>query len=268
MTLLIERPLMKFRNLPGILLALATVSLSQNAITLIFPLKDGTVSPDSCSGDQKELVVDGAKQSVGWLVFKPHYADSNDIRSAMLMVHITSVLKPGLCGIHTLMTKITVPENRVTLENVRFDDMPVASLALDTSFSDQMLLLDVTDLVKSKSFNGIALRPISGLSARFGSKEGFPPPAIIITHDSPDPNPPKWYNCNDFPEKTLGKQGDYYVYTSKGVIYRKSAEAWDSVASLTIPPPLPERSAAVIHHTYPVHRPLAKKTPVNPAVQQ
>ncbi|MGA2507421.1 MAG: hypothetical protein ABSF80_08105 [Chitinispirillaceae bacterium] len=259
---------MKFRNLPGILLALATVSLSQNAIRPIFPLKDGSASPDSCSGDQKELVVDGAKQSVGWLVFKPHYADSNDIRSAMLMVHITSVLKPGLCGIHTLMTKITVPENRVTLENVRFDDMPVASLALDTSFSDQMLLLDVTDLVKSKSFNGIALRSISGLSARFGSKEGFPPPAIIITRDSPDPNPPKWYNCNDFPEKTLGKQGDYYVYTSKGVIYRKSAEAWDSVASLTIPPPLPERSAAVIHHTYPVRRPLAKKPPVNPAAQQ
>ena len=104
--------------------------------------------------NHQELVVDGAKQSVGWLVFKPHYADSNNIRSAMLMVHITWVLKPGLCGIHTLMTKIIVPESRVTLENVKFDDMPVASLALDTSFSDQMLLLDVTDLVKSKSFNG------------------------------------------------------------------------------------------------------------------
>jgi hypothetical protein len=253
---------MKFQNLPLMLLILAAVSFSQNTITPIFPLKDGTVSRDSCSGDQKELFVDGSKQSVGWLVFKPHYADSNNIRSAMLMVHITSVLKPGLCGIHTLMTKIIVPESKVKLEDVKFDDMPVASLSLDTSFSDQMLLLDVTELVKSKSFNGIALRSISGLSACFGSKEGFPPPAIIITHDLPGPNPPKWYNCNDFPEKTLGKQGDYYVYTSKGEIYRKSAEAWDSVASLTIPPPLPEKPAAVTQHAKPLHRPLIKKPPV------
>lgn len=258
---------MKFRNLPGILLTLTAVSLSQNAITPIFPVKNGTVSPDSCSSDQKELVVDGAKQSVGWLVFKPHYADSNNIRSAMLMVHITSVLKPGLCGIHTLMTKIIVPESRVTLENVKFDDMPVASLALDTSFSDQMLLLDVTDLVKSKSFNGIALRSMNGLSARFGSKEGFPPPAILIIRDSLSPNPPKWYNCNDIP-KTLGKEGDYYVYTLKGVIYRKSAESWDSVASLTIPPAPPEKPAAVVHHTYPLRRPLTKKPALQPAAQQ
>ena len=170
----------KFVNLSVILLVCVTAAASQSSITLLFPSKDGTVSPDSCSGDQKELRADSAKQSVGWMLFKYRSIDFRDISSAMLMVYIKTVPKPGLCGIHQLMKKISAPENMVKYENVKFDDMPIAALTLDSSFSDQMILLNITELIRSKTFYGIALRPMRGLSASFGSKEGFPPPVILL----------------------------------------------------------------------------------------
>ena len=244
---------MKFVNLSVILLALATAAASQSGIIPLFPSKDGTVSPDSCSGDQKELRADSAKQSVGWMLFKYRSIDFRDISSAMLMVYIKTVPKPGLCGIHQLMKKISVPENMVKSENVKFDDMPIAALPLDSSFSDQMILLNITELIQSKTFYGIAIRPMRGLSACFSSKEGFPPPVILITRDSVSTNPVKWWSANDVPDMSTGKPNDFYVRASQGVVYRKSAGAWDSVASLTIPPP------PAVTPKKPVHRPSIKK---------
>ena len=174
-----------------------TAAFSQNIVTPLFPVKNGFVSPNSIPEHQKELFVDASHPAVSWIVFKWQSIAIKRARSAMLMLYIKSVVKPGLCGIHTLMTKITVPENKVKPEDLKFDDMPVAAVPLDSLFSDQMLLLDITELVKSKTFKGIAIRPINGLSAIFTSKEGFPPPAILLTYDTLNPNPSKWFNNSE-----------------------------------------------------------------------
>jgi hypothetical protein len=243
------------------LLVLAKSVFSQDVITPLFPLKDGFVSPDSGSGDQQELLVDGTRQAAGWMVFKSAGIYYRNIGSAMLAVYIKTVSKPGLCGIHSLMTKISAPENRVTPADVKFDDMPIAALPLDSSFSDQMILVNITELVQSRAFYGIALRSINGLSANFSSKEGFPPPAILLTHEPASPTPAKWFNGIDPPDMSTGGAGDYYVHIPRGVIYRKSAGAWDSVASLTIPPPPPEKPAAPALGKRPLHRPYKKTLP-------
>jgi len=238
------------------LIASAAAVFSQDVITPVFPSKDGTVSPDSCSGDQKEVFADSARQAAGWIVFKSSGVNYMNIGSAMLAVYIKTVRKPGLCGIHSLMTKITAPENRVTSSDVRFDDMPIAAQTLDSTFSDKMILVNITELVQSRGFYGIALRSIRGLSASFSSKEGFPPPVILIYRDSLNPYAqPKWWSAEDVPDTSVGKEGDFYVRAAQGVIYRKSPGVWDSVASLTIPPPL---TGAAAQHDKPLRRPARR----------
>jgi hypothetical protein len=241
----------------GLLFISETAVLSQDVITPLFPLKDGTISPDSSSGDRKELLVDQARQAAGWMVFKSASIYYRDIGSAMLAVYITGVQKPGLCGIHALMTKITAPENGVLPSDVKFDDMPIAALPLDSTFSAQMVLINITELVQSRAFYGIALRPIRDLSARFSSKEGFPPPAILVYRDTLNPSmQPKWWSADDVPDTSVGKVGDFYVRALQGIIYRKSSGGWDSVASLTIPPEQPalEQSKRTFHHPRPARR--------------
>jgi hypothetical protein len=221
----------------GMLFFAETAVLSQSVITPLFPLKDGTVSPDSCAGDRKELIADQALPAAGWMVFTSAGIHYRDIDAAMLAVYISSVRKPGLCCIHALMKKITAPENGVASTDVLYDDMPIASLELDTSFSAQMILVNITELVLSKAFFGIALRPMRNLSARFSSKEGFPPPAILCYRDTlTPPLQPKWWSADDVPDTSVGKNGDFYLRALQGVIYRKSSGQWDSVANLTIPP--------------------------------
>lgn len=218
----------------------AAVVFSQGIITPLFPLKNGTASQDSLPEHPKMLVVDAAHQSAGWIVFKWQGIAVKRARTAMLMLYVKSVSKPGLCGIHTLMAKVIVPENSVKLSDLKFDDMPIASVPLDSSFSDQMLLLDVTELIKSKTFKGIAVRPIQGLSATIISKEGFPPPAVLLTYDTLNPNQAKWFNNSELPEPSTGKEGDFFIHKVKGIVYHKSSPAvWDSVMSLTIPPETP-----------------------------
>jgi hypothetical protein len=234
---------------------------AQRAVTPIFPLKDGFVSPDSCSGEQKELLVDAGRQSVGWVVFKPQQIDFKNIKAIMLMLHIKSVLKPGLCGINMLVKRITAPENKVSPIDLKYDDMPIAALPLDSSFANQMLLIEITELVKSKTFRGIAVKPISGLSAVFSSKEGYPPPAVLLTHDTLNPNPSKWFNGAASPDTTTpGKTGDFYVDMAKGIIYRRSTAQWDSAASLTIPPEPP--APVTKPNTLPVKKPVTTRKSV------
>ena len=229
---------------------------SQGTITPVFPSKDGTISPDSCSGDQKELFADSARQAAGWMVFKLSGVNYMNINSAMLAVSIKTVRKPGLCGIHSLMTKIIPPENRVAQSDVRFDDMPLAAQPLDSTFSDKIILVNITEELLSGKFCGIALRSLRGLSASFNSKEGFPPSAILVYRDSLNPYAqPKWWSAEDVPDTSVGKEGDFYVRAAQGIIYRKSPGVWDSVASLTIPPPLPEAAA---QHQKPLHRPARR----------
>jgi hypothetical protein len=235
---------MKNVTLPAVAFACAVLSASvlpQGTISPLYPIKDGFVSSDSCSGELNELIADDARQAASWLVFKSASIYYRNVTSAMLAVSIKAVPKPGLCGIHALMTRITAPENRVTALQVAFDDMPIAALPLDSTFSDQMILVNITELVQSRSFYGIALRPMRGLSARFSSKEGFPPPAILVYRDSLNPyQQPKWWTSTEIPDLSVGKEGDFFVLPTQGVIYRKSAAAWDSVAHLTLPPePLP-----------------------------
>lgn len=231
---------------------------SQNVITPVFPLKDGTVASDSCSGSGKELIADSARQAAGWMVFKSSSVTYRNIGSAMLALYIKKVTRPGLCGIHSLMTKITAPENMVNAQNVTFDDMPIADLPLDSTFSDRMILVNITELVQSPVFYGIAIRPIKGLSASFSSKEGFPPPAILLYRDTLNPYlQPKWWSADDVPDMDAGKAGDFYVRALQGVIYRKSATAWDSVASFSIPS---EQQAASTPAKKPLHRRPVRRT--------
>lgn len=233
-----------------------TAVMSQNVITPLFPLKDGTVSPDSSAGDQKELLVDQARQAAGWMVFKSASIHYRGINSAMLALYITSVQKPGLCGIHALMKKIIAPENGVVPADVKYDDMPIAALPLDSTYSAQMVLVNITELVQSGAFYGIALRPIRDLSACFSSKECFPPPAILCYRDTLNPClQPKWWSADDVPDTSVGKTGDFYVRALQGVIYRKSTDKWDSAASFIIPPPRPAAPLKKI-----ARRPLRKKT--------
>jgi hypothetical protein len=231
---------MTHRIVSTVLVCATTAVFSQGIVAPLFPLKNGSASQDSLPGHPKELVVDAAHQSAGWIVFKWQGIAVKRARTAMLTLYIRSVSKPGLCGIHILMTKITVPENSVKLSDLKFDDMPIASVPLDSSFSDQMLLLDITELIKSKTFKGIAIRPIQGLSATFISKEGYPPPAVLLTFDTLNTNQAKWFNNSEPPEPSTGKEGDFFIHKVKGVVYHKSSPAaWDSVASLTIPPEPP-----------------------------
>ncbi|MBN2187936.1 MAG: hypothetical protein JW699_00670 [Chitinispirillaceae bacterium] len=234
---------------------LTAKALALEIITPQFPIKDGHVSANLCSGADTELIADECLQMSSWMVFKSASLHYRDIRAARLAVYIKSVQKAGLCGIHSLMKKITAPERNVTLSCVVSDDMPIAALPLDSSFADQMVFIDITELVQSGAFYGITLKPMQGLSARFSSKEGFPPPAILVLRDTLyTVTPPKWWSCCEAPDTSVGKAGDFYVRASQGIVYRKSPEGmWDSVASFVIPP---ENPAPVMRKS--VRRPLKR----------
>lgn len=208
---------------------------AKDAVTLIFPSMDGFSSPSLSSADKKDLVVDHEKSIISWICFNRQRIDFKKTTSAMLMLNVSRVSAAGLCGIFSLLTPVTAPENKVRQSVLRFDDMPIASLPLDTGYAGQIIPLDITDLLKAKKFNGVVLRSLNRLSAEFCSKEGPLPPALLLMHDSGRRNPVSWFNGREAPDTAAGKPGDYYICTSTGVVFLKSTGRWDSAAVIAIP---------------------------------
>ena len=216
-------------------LAFLTLSFSQDSLTLLFPNKDGSASRDTFSGNEQDLTVDEKTQSVGWVSYKRYLLDFGNVKSAILMLHVKSVEGKGVCGIFSLMTRVEPAENRVRLSALRYDDMPIAAMPLDSGMQDQIIPLDITGLLKAKSFNGIAIRPMNGLSAKFSSKEGRLPPAIVIVKGRTGPARVRWFSGSSAPDSATGNHGDCCVCTANNVIYRKSSMKWDSVAVIAMP---------------------------------
>ena len=168
-------------------------------------------------------------------MFNTKNVDARNLRAAILLLPVRSIGAPGVCGVHQLMAPVTALESKVKLASLHYDDMPEATAALDSSSVDRPIILDVTDMLASGNFKGIALRSMKGLCATFGSRAGTPAPAIICTYGFGDPRPPKWFVGPAVPDTSSGHEGDFYVQTGKGILFRRSANAWDSTILLAAP---------------------------------
>ena len=246
---------------PMLVLALvAAAAYSQSTVFVSYPVKNGFVSSDS--GGAKSLSVNGRERSVGWIVFNTQGIDVRNLSSSILVLPVKSVKIGGLCGVHELMTPVVEPENRVTASVLHYDDLPIATVSLDSSFSGRMILLNVTEQVRSRMFKGVVIRSMSNCSIEFNSRESVPSPALLCTSDPAGSRQAKWWSGSGRPDLSVGKQGDFYAEMGRGVIFRKATAAWDSITTL-IPPP-PPKAVVVKKPQKPPKRPINKKASVKP----
>jgi hypothetical protein len=218
----------------------ASAAWSEPSVTAVFPAKNGTFPADMRSAPS--LQVDGAHGVLSWLSFNVQDFGTKMPDAAILLLPLQTVRVAGTCGAFALIAPVTPPEAAVREHTLHFDDMPIAATNLDSSSADGMILLDITEQVRSRAFFGIAIRAMGRLSAEFSSRTATPAPAVICIGEdaaaSPHPHA-KWFTGNDRPGGSLGKPGDFYAQQVQGVIFRKSGNAWDSLLTLTAPPPPP-----------------------------
>ncbi len=208
-------------------------------VSAVFPAMNGSLPADT-GGNSSVLAVGGAASGASWMSFSTRSFDTGHLSTAILLLPVKSVRTGGLCGVHALMTPVNIPEIAVRAKDLHYDDLPIAATTLDSSFTDGMLLLNITDQVRSRSFYGVLIRPMGRLSAMFQSRKAVPSPAIICVRETAGmPLSGRWFTGKERPDPSLGRAGDFYTQAVRGIVYRKSAASWDSVLTLTPPPPAP-----------------------------
>jgi hypothetical protein len=202
----------------------------QTMVTLIHSTGDGYIASRTTESTIKEVWVQGSGEVISWISFRLKGYRFAQTRTCMLALHITAVKRSGICDFHPITSPVLTSESRVTRRSIRYDDLPLVTVPLDSSYSGQMLFMNITDLAKSGAFYGIVIRSRGKLDASFSAREGIVAPAILCTHDVGDSNAVSWFSSADAPDRNTGKKGDFLVRTSNGALYYKSRTGWDSVA--------------------------------------
>jgi hypothetical protein len=199
-------------------------------VTLIHATGDGYITSRTTVSTIKEVWVQGSGEVITWISFNLKGYRFAQTRTCMLALHITAVKRSGICDFHPITSPVITSESKVTRRSVKYDDLPLVTVPLDSSYSGQMLFMNITDLAKSGAFYGIVIRSRGNLDASFSAREGIVAPAILCTHDVGDSNAVSWFSNADAPDRHTGKKGDFLVRTSNGALYYKSPAGWDSVA--------------------------------------
>ena len=213
-----------------LLSAMAISAGPRTRVALIHSTGDGYITSRKTVANYKEIWVQGNGDVIGWISFRLKGYTFAQTRTCMLALHITSVKRSGICDFHPIISPVITAETKVTRRSVKYDDLPLVTVPLDSTYSDQMLFMNITDLVKSGAFYGIVIRSRGNLDASFSAREGTVAPVILCTHDIGDSNAVSWFSSADAPDRQTGKKGDFLVRTSNGALYYKSAAGWDSVA--------------------------------------
>jgi hypothetical protein len=240
---------------------LCTAAVAGSPVSAVFPAKNGCFPIDSAG---TTLTVDGTHPVMSWLAFNTRKFDTGNLNSAILLLPIKSIRSSGIYGVHALMTPVNALEGSVRAKDLHYDDMPIASANIDSSFVDGMLLLNITEQVRSRTFFGILIRSMEGLSASFSARTAFPSPAVICVRDTTGVSGAspvaKWFIGKDHPVPSFGRPGDFYAQPVKGIIYRKSAVSWDSLLILKPPLSLPAVAAKRQKSTDRSNRKLSKQS--------
>ncbi|MBN2038286.1 MAG: hypothetical protein JW768_16215 [Chitinispirillaceae bacterium] len=238
---------------PSILILLfitaALAGPSSRMVTPVYPSSDGCIAKKKVFVKQKELRVRGDRGMMSWVCFDLRGYTFKRSRTCMLSLYISTVKGTGVCDIHPLTRMVTASPRRITRASVRYDDMPLVSVVLDSSYAGQMLFVNITELAKSGSFDGVVLQTRNGLSATFSSCEGALPPAILCTHDLESRASVSWFNGPGPPDPSTGKTGDFFIRTANGTVYYRAGESWDPVCCISIPVNKKNRRAATSRST-------------------
>lgn len=218
-----------------LLTVMTTAGPRRNMVTVIHPKTDGYLSPRESSRNHPELWVQGSGGVISWTGFNLHGYTFSRTRTCMLCLNVTSVARRGICDIHQIVSPLSTAGKSITRKSIRFDDIPLVSVPLDSSFSGQMLFVNITELARAGEFHGIVIQSRGALDAAFSATEGALPPAIICTHDLGDSSAVSWFSGRDRPDPQTGKPGDFMVRTGNGSVYYKKTADWDSVGTLVKP---------------------------------
>jgi hypothetical protein len=210
---------------------------AQTVVTPVFVHKDGDASMTGYSGSLKDIGIDGsANQVIGWMTFQTQGVDMSKVTKAVVALYVKSLTAPGHLNVFRLSSPITQPENNVLFSSIQFDmyGTPDASISLSTADVEKVVQLDITNLVKTGTFNGLALASDDGLVATVSSKEGVLNPIIFLTTDVAAAAA-TWLTGVGTPTAAIGRQNDLYLKTSSGDVYQKGATAWSLVTTIIGP---------------------------------
>ncbi|MBN1128112.1 MAG: hypothetical protein JXA71_03955 [Chitinispirillaceae bacterium] len=215
--------------------AITAAGPSQNMVTVLLPATDGYLSTRESSRNRNELWVQGKNGVMSWIGFNLKGYTFSRSRTCMLCLTITAIARQGICDIHLITSPFTTAGKSFTRKAIRFDDLPLVSIPLDSSYSGQMLYVNITDIARSGAFHGIVLQSRGTLDATFSASEGRLSPAILCTHDIGDSNAVSWFSGGDRPNPQTGKKGDFMIRTATRTIYYKSGADWDSAGVIARP---------------------------------
>jgi uncharacterized protein (TIGR02145 family) len=220
-----------FRLLP-ILGLFAATAFAQNIATPVFVHKDGDATATTYSGTGKAMYVDGgSQQSVGWITFQTEGVDVSKIASATLALYVNTLTSPGTLQVRLLTSDITAPENNVRLAEIPASTAITGTQALGTADVEKVIRIDLTAVVKSGAFKGVALTSDDGLAVAFDTKEGHLAPMLLLTNNVDDVTA-KWHSGTGDPASGTGKDGDYYLNTVSGDVFAKASGTWTVVTNI------------------------------------
>lgn len=209
-----------------ITLTVLCVISANTIVTPVFPHKDGEASATEYAGSEKDIIVDGGVNFIkGWIIYQTEDIVFTNINSAKLSLFVKDLKQPGTLNVYRLTAPITKLEGHVLLTDIQYAALPSASIYLGTDYIEKLVHINITSMIDTGIFYGIAIASEDGLKASFDSKEGNFKPMIMLTHNVAT-STDKWHKGGGVPVVALGKDGDLYLDTATANIYTKTLGAW------------------------------------------
>lgn len=210
---------------------------AQSITTAAIVHRDGYAWASGYAGSERDILVDGgADRRVAWLTFQTDSIGVHGMVRADLMLYVKNIRSPGLVRVHALESAPAAPETHVTLADIDYRTAAADSAPLATADIETVMRLDITPLLAdtNRPFHGLALTSDDGLRAAFDAKEGRLQPYLRLTY-AVTSTANRWYTGDRVPASGTGSDGDMYLHTVTGDVYRNDRGSWRSAGNIRGP---------------------------------
>lgn len=170
------------------ILVMAAMSYGSALVSHLYPYKDGESGIDRYDASAREIKVEGAiaadDRLVGWITYQLQDVDLTRIDKATLGLLVRTVSVEGQLKLYALVSS-TLKSTPPQFGELKFlpDSTPAATVAINRSDIEKMIYIDVTMMLKTRGFYGIALGANAPLEASVASKESPNRPLILLGYD-------------------------------------------------------------------------------------
>jgi microcystin-dependent protein len=210
---------------------------STTVVSPLFPYMDGEASAYGYTGSEEDLFVDGSTvQVISWITFLTDSIDLPEVEKAYLILYVNDCPAPGDLKVYALSDPINGPENYISINDIPFDrSSPLQTISFGSNEIQKLQIIDITKVINTSTFYGIALTSENGLQVSFCSREGNHQPVVMLHTEVTVQTNISWISGEGIPAETSETTASSYIDVNSGDLYIKTEGIWNFACNIMGP---------------------------------